>query len=309
MNYLLPVQVGAPDYLGLLNKQITCFYSIDTNNNKFNLSSDLSQIKVNTTNSIGSYLAGLFEIVKFSNDELIVNTKESSSIQKKNRVRKYITEGIDKIPSSTNEIIIGLLLGDAHGSKASSKNTRLLFEQGEVHHDYLLHLYDLFTDYCKTGPKIYSRFDKRVNKTYSTIKFSTLTSPLFNYYFETFYLNGKKVIPANLGELLTARGLAYWSMDDGNKTGTGFRLNTQSFSKDENLLLIKILKDNFDLDCTLNTNSKNQHRIYILTKSMNKFKDLVSPYFHKSMLYKLTEKEKENNSESPSFNSRRGKGR
>ena len=62
MNYLLPVQVGAPDYLNLLNKQMTYFYSIDTKNNIFNLYSNLSHIKVNSTQpTLSSYLAGLFE--------------------------------------------------------------------------------------------------------------------------------------------------------------------------------------------------------------------------------------------------------
>jgi hypothetical protein len=78
-------------------------------------------------------------------------------------------------------------------------------------------------------------------------------------------------------------------MDDGNKTGTGFRLNTQSFTKIENLLLIQILKNKFDLDCSLHSTGNNQQRIYIKTISMLKFKDLVSPYFHESMLYKISE--------------------
>ena len=78
-------------------------------------------------------------------------------------------------------------------------------------------------------------------------------------------------------------------MDDGNKTGTGFRLNTQSFTKVENLLLIQILKEKFDLDCSLHLSGNNQQRIYIKSRSMLKFKDLVSPYFHESMVYKLIE--------------------
>jgi LAGLIDADG endonuclease/Cytochrome C and Quinol oxidase polypeptide I len=62
-NYMLPVLIGAPDYLDYLNKQITCFYSIDQINNKSDSSSDVCNLKVNTSNSysIGSYLAGLFE--------------------------------------------------------------------------------------------------------------------------------------------------------------------------------------------------------------------------------------------------------
>ena len=78
-------------------------------------------------------------------------------------------------------------------------------------------------------------------------------------------------------------------MDDGSKSGSGFILNTQSFTKDENLFLIKILKENFDLDCVLHLHSTltNQYRIYIKANSMHRFRELVSPYFHTSMLYKL----------------------
>jgi hypothetical protein len=81
-NYLLPVQCGAPDYLKFLNKhkQMTCFYSINTNNKKLNLSYDLSNIKINSTSeanpALGSYLAGLLEgdgyiiLPKFANGKI-----------------------------------------------------------------------------------------------------------------------------------------------------------------------------------------------------------------------------------------------
>ncbi len=48
MNYLLPVQVGAPDYLKIFLKKMILFYSIDSNLNKLNLSSKLSPIKLNS---------------------------------------------------------------------------------------------------------------------------------------------------------------------------------------------------------------------------------------------------------------------
>jgi len=227
-------------------------------------------------------------------DNLKDDVKPDSAINtKKSRNIKYITDGIDFLPSEISEILIGLILGDVHASKASSKNTRFLFEQGEVDREYLYHLYEIFKDYCKTEPKISSRFDKRVKKNYTRIKFSTLSSPLFNYYYELFYVDGRKIAPVNLGKLLTPRSLAYWAMDDGGKVGAGFRLNTQSFSKDENLFLLKILKDNFDLNCTLQVHSNNLYRIYVLSESMCKLKDLISPYFHISMMYKLNNNNKD----------------
>ena len=77
MNYILPVQVGAPDCLNLLNRLMTCFYSIENNNNKFNSSSNFSHIKENISHStLGPYLAGLFEgyghiiLSKFTNGKI-----------------------------------------------------------------------------------------------------------------------------------------------------------------------------------------------------------------------------------------------
>jgi hypothetical protein len=98
---------------------------------------------------------------------------------------------------------------------------------------------------------------------------------------------GIKIVPANIKELLTARGLAYWAMDDGYKDRGNFRFATESFSRDDVLLLLEVLKENFSLDCSLNTVQSTQYRIYVKTNSMVQFRALISPYFFPSMLYKL----------------------
>lgn len=41
---------------------------------------------------------------------------------------------------------------------------------------------------------------------------------------------GKIIVPQNIGELLTARGLCYWFCDDGYKTVSGLYLCTESFT-------------------------------------------------------------------------------
>jgi hypothetical protein len=60
-----------------------------------------------------------------------------------------------------------------------------------------------------------------------------------------------KIIPANIGELLTPVGLAYWFSDDNyfHKVLDGLYLSTNSFSLVEIELLVKVLNKNFDLDC------------------------------------------------------------
>lgn len=69
--------------------------------------------------------------------------------------------------------------------------------------------------------------DAAVNgKTHQCIYFNTLTYEAFNYYHELFYKDKKKMVPLNIKELLTAKGLAYWVMDDGHPDRSGFILNT-----------------------------------------------------------------------------------
>jgi len=76
-------------------------------------------------------------------------------------------------------------------------------------------------------------------------------------------------------------------MDDGYKHSSGFTFSTESYTLSEVELLIKVLNQNFNLNCTIHK-SKENYRIYINSDSMNKFRALVIPYFHDSMMYKLS---------------------
>lgn len=130
--------------------------------------------------------------------------------------------------------------------------------------------------------------DKETGKINSSIRFVTYSLPCFNYYHNLFYENRvKKKIPLNIGNILTGVGLAYWAMDDGVKHGPGFSLCTDSYNLSEVQLLIKVLKGNFDLNCSIHNRGKDQFRIYINSNSINKFRSIVSPHFHPSMTYKL----------------------
>ena len=52
-------------------------------------------------------------------------------------------------------ILVGLYLGDLYASKGlRCINSHLEFRQGLVHEKYLYHLYNLFSSYCATAPKI-----------------------------------------------------------------------------------------------------------------------------------------------------------
>ena len=55
------------------------------------------------------------------------------------------------------------------------------------------------------APKVYTR---PTGKAY--ISFQTLCSPMFNEYRDLFYSNGVKTVPPTIGDILTARSLAYF---------------------------------------------------------------------------------------------------
>ena len=144
-------------------------------------------------------------------------------------------------------ILLGLLLGDLNATKVYV-NPLFRFYQGLIHKDYIDHLYELFKIYCLSEPKVHNRSaDPRTGKIYSSVSFNTCSLPCFNYLYNLFYVDGEKILPSNIGELLTPLSLAYWICDDGGfcQRDRVVVLNTQEFSLKEVELLVKVLGDKF----------------------------------------------------------------
>ena len=175
-----------------------------------------------------------------------------------------------KLPLELQEVIIGSMLGDLTAERKSIKNnTRLQFKQSIKNKDYIIHLYDLFKEFCGSSPIEMSKFDSRPNKqkVYKAMKFQTYSLACFNKFREMFYNSeGVKIVPHNLEELLTARGLAYWIMDDGYNYGEGFYICTDSYHLEEQELLSQILKNKFGIDSKPHKHTKG-HRLYIYKTS------------------------------------------
>lgn len=81
-------------------------------------------------------------------------------------------------------------------------------------------------------------------------------------------------------------------MDDGsyNKIKNNLILCTDSFSEEEVLRLIDILRNKFNFSCGLIKYDKNNnsYRIRINKSSMNNLISIVKPYMIPSMYYKLS---------------------
>ncbi|RYX78149.1 hypothetical protein EON69_00085 [bacterium] len=117
------------------------------------------------------------------------------------------------------EIIVGTLLGDASLERRKpTHNTRLRFDQTYPDHNlYIQSIYHVFQNL--TGPlgvpKIYIRKpDKRTGKVYMSIAFKTRALESLNCFYDLFYTydslgKRRKIVPTNIGDLLTSRALAY----------------------------------------------------------------------------------------------------
>ena len=98
-----------------------------------------------------------------------------------------------------------------------------------------------------------------------------------------------KVIPSSLTNYLTPLALAIWVMDDGCKIkNRGFKFCTDGFTLTEVKFLSSILKNKYGLNTSIvKTGAVNQYYIYITKSSLNTLINLVKPFIHESMLYKL----------------------
>jgi len=195
------------------------------------------------------------------------------------------------LPDEVKEILVGLLLGDAHISKRSQTgNARLIYAQtAEKHKEYFDYVFSFFKPFCVKDyiPQFKIVRDNRTKKNYTAMSFTTMQLPCFNEYYELFYNDKVKKVPANIYELLTARGLAFWLMDDASRQGDGLHINVYAFNTADVDKLMFTLQDKFNLKCSIHYNRDSKPRIYVFKESMDILRNLVEPYFIKEMLYKL----------------------
>lgn len=87
--------------------------------------------------------------------------------------------------------------------------------------------------------------------------------PCFNEFVDLFYPYGVKIVPANIGALLTPVGLAFWICDDGGFSHGDLFLHTDSYTLEEVQLLVNVLQTKFNLECWETLRRPGQYAICI----------------------------------------------
>jgi LAGLIDADG DNA endonuclease family len=184
-----------------------------------------------------------------------------------------------RLTSMQREILVGILLGDAHLETQNDGQTyRLKIEQSEHHRTYVEHLYRVFEDWVLTPPQ--ARQKRSAGSESINWWFQSVSHPAFRFYAQQFYRQGKKCVPKLIHRWLTPLGLAYWFMDDGSSNWRESKvllLNTQGFEKNEIERLSNVLESKFGLEVYLRKQSEGW-QIAIAGSARDKFEDLVFPH-------------------------------
>lgn len=187
--------------------------------------------------------------------------------------------------------IVGHLLGDGSLTMTRTSITPLfVFTQTIKRFSYVWHVFSIIGHYCGKLPRL--NISARQGKKHRFLQIYTRSYPQLIELYKVFYveLNGKltKTITLDLLNYLNPITLAYWAIDDGAATTSrsGFNLHTKGFTFEEAYILAGMLHYQFGLVVTVQ-NHTNRPVIYITRKSTKKFINLVKPYFHTSMMYKL----------------------
>lgn len=193
-----------------------------------------------------------------------------------------MSNSVGSLNQQQKELILGCLLGDGYIRKINNRQNAFL----EINHsikakDYVDWKYEILKNLVLSKPKI--RFQNK-NFPKQAYRFFTRQHPFFTELWKKFYFKKGKIIPKDFK--ITPFILAIWYMDDGSKTNKNdVYLNCQQFDLKSQKRLLHQLRL-FKIKARINKDKK-YFRIRIKKESLKDFFQLIKPYIHPSMKYKL----------------------
>jgi hypothetical protein len=189
-----------------------------------------------------------------------------------------------------NSLLAGIILGDAHLRSLTKRENKssLEIKQEFKKLSYVKWLHQQFE--CIGVNPILPRSDAK------GWRFSSKPSLLLGEYRKKFYPKGKKIVPKDLEKVLVSPiGLAIWYMDDGTldqrrRYHCNSIFSTHGFTFKDCQNLKKFIKNNFGIYSSVHKSTirgKKYWRLYILSKSMDDFKKIISPWILPIFEYKL----------------------
>ena len=201
------------------------------------------------------------------------------------------------ISKELDEIITGSMLGDGYikdyikhtsgPERRRNRNSSLVLKHGYKQEEYIMYKKNMIDNHVFSYIRKQNITDVRFkNPLYTQYIVETSQNYAFNKYRDLWYVDGKKIIPFNK-LIITPLILAIWFQDDGFKTSSSYILSTNGFNKNEVEKLSNLLNYTYGLSTYIRHQSNNQYIIIIPAKDISNFNDIILPYIHESMLYKI----------------------
>lgn len=246
----------------------------------------LSKIKKEELVSLFEQGLSDYKIAKILN----VSAEGVYSYRRRHCIIRDIDYRVNSIPfvltSFQKEVLLGTLLGDASlRVDYQCKNARFSCAHGAKQKEYAEHKAEIFKNLdAKCNYHKRNIPDKRNGKYYEDYTVLMPNNPAFNDLYYAFYKNGKKCIPFELFDNFTGVSLAFMFMDDGCKHGSGYALATNCFTIEDLKKFKAFLYEKFNIDVSI---YEKTHILYIKSKDVKHFTELISPYIIECMKYKL----------------------
>lgn len=179
------------------------------------------------------------------------------------------------------QVLMGGLLGDASiPRKDEGRQCCFEIKHSAKQKEYLHWKFLLLENLCGSKPRRIANGQWR---------FRTVAHPYFSSMRTVWYPNGKKIVP-EINDL-SPLGLAIWYMDDGRNSSQGLDLTlcTCCFNKADNSKLSRLLLTKFEVNSRIAIYGGYCH-LRIGLDSRRRFLDVVAPYVHSSMQYKLDDR-------------------
>lgn len=124
------------------------------------------------------------------------------------------------------------------------------------------------------------------------IQIQSKALPIFNYYYNLFYKNGKKVITKEILDKLKPLGIAVWHCDDGHLDLLKGEIVLGTYtSYEENFVIKQWFKERFGIDAKIRKRN-NCYVIIFNPENTKKFISLIKDYVPRCMSYKINYNEK-----------------
>lgn len=187
-----------------------------------------------------------------------------------------------------HDILIGSGLGDGNFRDRNNKNCSFRIGHSKKQENYLGWKFERLKEFTSNGVNIAHKNIKGNN--IEIFQFSTFTHPVFNFYYNLFYHNNRKIVTSVLLNQLTERSLAIWICDDGSycKSLKYIVICTNSFSLEEHNLIKDFFNKRWGLNPTIGFRDKKYYYLRFTVKDTKKLVQLIEPFIPvKEMLYKV----------------------